>query len=309
MDALDLRLLRAMFATGMPGGAGPDGLKPAALADALGVSAPTVRERLQRMEASGAIERYALRPSLAALGLAGSAFLVTVGESRKAEVKPRLEGLEAVGGYLDFFGGEMLVVTPWRDPADKEARLRVVERLVDARPHTELERFPLAQTKRALDAKDWRLVQALAPDARRPLAEVAEEMRLTAKSVKTRFDRLVAERAVVVFPVLDRARLDGVLAAHLVVRLAPGAKAHGVANALVAALGESVLFGWIPSRSDFSVFDVVVAASSPAGIEARREAATRVAGVASVAALVPCGGYDNEEGLAAEVARRAKAAE
>jgi DNA-binding Lrp family transcriptional regulator len=311
LDDLDLGILRTMVGFPPPPGAGnrwsPAFLKAPYIARALGVSTPTVKERIARMEASGVIDCYMLRPHPREFDWEWCALLYRLPEEDKPRSVQALQGAEGVIAMLDFFGTFLQVVVVHRDAQDLEARLARYAEVTGGQPAYVLYRpQPPVRRGKPLGPMDWRILQALARDARRPLPDVAEELGLTARTVKNRFDRMAREQRFLIFPALERSLMSGLVFCNLLVVMQPGApRAH--AAAVVNALDGHYLFAWLPPGHHVAHFDMGVYGPSMGDVEKLRERVQPMAGVAQCVVLVPCGGYDNPGIIVGEIARRAAA--
>jgi Lrp/AsnC family leucine-responsive transcriptional regulator len=133
LDAVDRRLLGLLQ---------KDGRVPVArLAEAVGLSAPPVHERLRRLEAAGVIKRYAAILDPGRLGLGMTVYVsVTLALHREGSVKRFREAVRAVPAVLECHhttgAADFLLRVIVRDTADYEhlvlntlTRLPGVERL------------------------------------------------------------------------------------------------------------------------------------------------------------------------------------
>src|SRR3990170_8059123 len=195
MDSLDLRIVREMGFR--PYGTRPQDpmrFKPSYLAKRTGVEPETVKARLARMEDAGFIRFYQMYPNFRHFGLHGSAYLFRVpDDDRKAEAIEKVEPIEGLVEIHDFFGPEMCVDVSHRGPEDLSRKLRLLAEFTgDAAPIPFYER-QMPSVRRALTPLDWRILKALRRRGRRPLAEVADEVGVSLRTVRRRFDRMAAE--------------------------------------------------------------------------------------------------------------------
>lgn len=269
-----------------------DALRPSFIAERLGLTVQTVKDRIARLEEAGVIEGTRLLPHPGLLGLHPHLSLWRLDEARKARALTDLHAVEEVIGLLDFFGPDFYVFMAFRSPTERESRKRLVAALTGASHVLDLPRPLPPAPARAPTPLDWRVMAAFAEDARRPVAEVAAELGVTPRTVRNRLDRLARDGAVAWLPIVDRTRLEGLVLAHLLVRLGAAGDAGATARAVASALGDRLLYAATPGEEGRH-FDAGVYGRSAADVERLRATAAAVPGVAEARTLVPCGAFDN----------------
>jgi len=287
MDSLDLKIVREMGFR--PYGSHPQNLeafKPSYLAKRTGVEPETVKARLAQMEKSGFIQFYQVYPNFRHLGLQGSAYLFRVpDDDRKAEAIQKVEPIEGLVEIHNFLGPEMCVDVSHRGPEDLSRKLRLLAEFTgDAAPERIYERH-MPSVERTLTPLDWRILKALRYKGRRPLAEVADEVGVSPRTIRRRFDRMAGEGSFFVVPAIDPGKAPGILLYELLFHLNPDA-AESVPGQVLRMLDDRYLYHYVPSSKALGNFDVLLYAESSGETEEVRQKVRSLPGVAKVTALV-----------------------
>lgn len=249
----------------------------------LEVHGNTVKRRLARMHEQGILHGIHLLPEIGLMGLDAGLY-----EFRFANAREKLIGMDHLNsrwatqerpGTLDtytFVGnlGWAGVVTHAGDDLDsfaedlgKEAgavECRMVEHRgwdVDHDAVTDLDR---------------RIMRVLHMDALRPLVDVAEEVGVTPRTVRTRLRRLAAVRAFMILPYFSPARIEGLIPFMLVARTSGPEPANALFNELPEAIYRSTATARRPH--------LVMAAVDSQEMDEMVVRAETVAGVADVEA-------------------------
>jgi DNA-binding Lrp family transcriptional regulator len=287
MDALDVRIVRAMGILPYTRREhGTDALKPARIAAAVGVTAETVRERVQRLERRGVIEGYEAIPNLRHFGLEAAAYLyIPRDESRRGRLRQAVTTVEGVLELTYFVGAAVCVDLSFQTPGQRERRLRALSEVTGDEAPAAFFGWSFPHVDRELTPVDWRILQALRHDARRSLVEVAEGLGLNYRTVKRHHDRMAKEGSFFVRPILNPARDEGLVPAGLLFFFAPGAAADVPAR-ILQAFDDEYVFGSPLASSAAGNFDVLVFGRSARHVEEMRQRGAALPGVARVEALV-----------------------
>jgi DNA-binding Lrp family transcriptional regulator len=284
VDELDLRILAATgFALWGYQAAGFEALSTSTIAEQVDRSPETVRRRLRDMEQDGVIRGYQVSPSFRHLGLAGEALQLELDD------EPPLEDLELVDGVAaasDFVGPPLLVLLGYRGSTERDRRVHHVTETLGAEDPTTIARLERRAPERELTDLDWRIVRALRGDAKRGPGEVADEVGVTARTVRRRRQRMVDDGALHVAPVVAVEEITGAVPFNLVARHAPDQRAEA-RNRLTKRFEDRVL--GVPERWPMTGRRVVLFlhASSIAEVDRLRAQAEEVAGVEAATTLIP----------------------
>lgn len=187
MDERDFRILASLFEDARQ--------SYRALGRRVGLTAPAVRERLQRLESVGILRGFWVRPEGALFDLADCIFLfggpVSDGQARTALtqpdvawVAPKIDGGASVGVWT-------------KDPEASEQNLvRVLGQRPSGRTISPPIRLPV------VTRLDWRILGALIDDPRRPLQDLCQATHLSTKTVRKRLSALLRSGGVAISPVL-----------------------------------------------------------------------------------------------------------
>lgn len=289
MDELDLRLLATMgYVPWSPTARDPDRLRPTRLADELDVTPETVRDRLDDLEAAGVIQSWEVYPNPRHCGLELGGWALQ--PASRARVREELSELLLLDGVLEVFtyrGPFVALALAYADQAQRDRRLRLVSgRLGDGQPVHVIDP-PMPSVDRELDGIDWRVIEALRGQARRPLSEVADRVDRSYRTVKRRFDRMSREGSLFVVPRVDLSRVAGLLPFTLVLTVSdPPAE---MAEEARGVLGERVLHELVPPDEEARMLVVGAWAATVAEMEAVREEVDELAGVERARALLSAG--------------------
>lgn len=299
-----MRILREM-GVGPPGARRVGEFRPAAIGRALGVTHQTVKDRVRAMEAEGIIEGYLVVPNIHALGGAFAPWLYSIDEREKPRALAALERVPRVMGYLDFLGPSFYVTAVHEAHESREDVAEEIERAIGKRPERGLIRH-VPEPARAYTLLDLRILGAMMQDARASHAALAERVGVTARTVKNRVDRMRRDKLCITVPHVDRANLPGFVFVHYMVDLAPGREREGT-DAFLERFRDEVLFACTTTDRRHPFFDAGLCLRSASEVEARRQEAAALPGVASVVALVPRRGWDRFDYLHGLFRRRVDA--
>jgi DNA-binding Lrp family transcriptional regulator len=162
------------------------------LADKLNLSANAVHKRIQSLVEMGVIRKFTTKISLAALqalvvilygrseaesvanlheklGTHGSIYWVTLGGGNYMIIGAYLRGMQEVELLVDYIKKEAILPNPGIG-------------LMPSAPTTVL----LSSSQKTLHTLDRQIIYALSNDSRKPISDVAEEVGVTAKTVRRR---------------------------------------------------------------------------------------------------------------------------
>ncbi len=287
MDPLDVKIIRTMGLR--PYGHSPQGtdrLKPSYIAARLGVEPETVKARLARMEKTGFIRFYQVYPNFRHFGLRASAYLFRIpDEDRKSEAIRRVEPIDGLVEIHNFLGAEMCVDLSYKAPLDLSKKLRLLADITgDAGSVHFYDRY-MPEVERPLTALDWRILKALRYRARRPLADVAKETKVSLKTVRRRFDGMAEEGSFFIVPAVDPGKAAGIILYELLFYTNPDADRVTV-DRILEKCAERYIYHYVPASQALGNFDVLLYAESTGEIEEMRLRGREVSGVARVSALV-----------------------
>jgi len=264
----------------------PEVLRPSYIAKRLRVGPETVKAHLARMEASGFIRFYQVYPNFRHLGVASAAYLFRVpDDDRKAAAMERLQPIDGLVEVHNFLGAEMCVEVTYRAQHDLSKKLRLLAEFTGDGNPTRFYDRDMPPVSRALTRSDWRIVKALRYRGRRPLTEVGDELGMSARTVRRRYDRMMREGSMFIGPAVDPSRAPGTVLFELLFYTTPQADASAPQRVL-RTYEDRYLYHYVPASPTLGNFDVLLAADSTSDIEAMRQRGRLIPGIAKVSALV-----------------------
>ena len=192
MDTTDMKLIMMLSANSR--------LSYAQLAENLSLSVNAVHKRIQLLLEIGVIKKFTAKISL----YASNAIIVFIsGVSELPSVQDLPEKLKRQGSiyWLAMGGGKYLFIganlknisdlAPLLDYVKTEAGIKEPTARIMAAP-------PIAPPKspETLSDLDLRIIRSLKDDARKPIADVAEELKVSAKTVRRRLDRMTQQNLI-----------------------------------------------------------------------------------------------------------------
>jgi DNA-binding Lrp family transcriptional regulator len=308
VDALDVRIVRTMGIRPYERWPkSPDVLKPAHIARTLGVTVDTVKDRIRRMEAAGVIAGYQVMPNLRHLGLTGAAFLFRVpAMEAKDRVVDEAQTTEGLLELHDFQGPAMCVDLVYSSPEALQGRLDALAKSTgDAAPLKFYDR-DMPPAPRPLTRLDWRILRAMRGRARAPLADIAAEVGVSARTAKRHHDRMAAEGAFFTYPLLDPSKAPGMVMFELLFWLRADA-GRGTANRILKAFDDRQVYSYVPASPPLGSFDLLLFADSVAQVDALRRQGEAIEGVARCEAWMFRGFHDRSAWLDRAIEERAEA--
>ncbi len=305
MDELDIRIIRSMGIRPYAARAkNPDALKPAHIAKQVGSTVNTVKSRIARMEASGVIAGYRLMPNLRHFGLTGAAYyFASPPDDRKG---PAIEGIMELGGGLelhDFLGGGFCVDFTYTDEAALDKALVELRRITDEDEPIKFYDRDMPPVGRALTSLDWRILRALRSNATRSLDDVGAELRVTGRTVRTRYARMASEGSFFSVPMLDPSKAEGLFLFEILLYIEDG-KFESASQEILTNLNDSHVYAYVPSSPELGHLDVLLFARSTGQVEELREQAAAIAGVERAEAWLFRGLHDHSTWMDAAIDAR-----
>lgn len=307
VDLLDLKIIRTMGIR--PYGQrpqNPDVLRPSFLAKRLHVEPETVKAHLARMEAAGFIRFYQAYPNFRHLGIASTAYLFRVpDDDQKAASLERLQPIDGLVEIHNFLGAEMCVEVTYRAEHDLTKKLRLLAEFTGDSEPTRFYDRDLPPVPQPLTRLDWRIVKALRYRGRRPLAEVADEVGVSPRTARRRYDRLMKEGSMFIAPTVDPSKAPGTILFELLFYTTAEADESTVQRVL-QTYDDRYLYHYVPASPTLGNFDVLLATDSTGDIEALRQRGRLIPGIEKVSALVFRGWSEYTDWIDAAIEERLK---
>jgi DNA-binding Lrp family transcriptional regulator len=304
VDAIDVRLLRAMgmraFET-WPRAV--ERFRPAYLAEATGVAPETVKERMARLASEGVLAGFEIYPNARHLGLEQTTFHLRMDPTAKEAAVRDLAAVDGFVGVYDFLGHDLCIDILYHGPQDLDRKLRLVATLTNQDDTVRFYDRVFPDPARALGALDWRIVQALRGNARRPLDEVAAQVGVSVKTVRRRLVAMMREGAVDIVADVRLGRVPNLVVFNLVLYL-QDPRNKEVIQRILRAYDDRFFYAWQPPSRRFGSYHVTLFATRNAEIEEMRRAAEDLPGVERAEVMIPHGGTYRGEWLDEAMAER-----
>jgi DNA-binding Lrp family transcriptional regulator len=210
----------------------------------LGVDEETVRNRINRLKSSGFLLGWRLAPNPTLLGrVLSSLFLEYSNPGAKEDAIPRLAKMDGVINIASIYD-KSLTLTLF-DDLEQNASKTVAATGMSEGPMT-TPGLGLEPSKFRMTQLDWEIAKLLLKDADKNLAEVAKQIRVSARTVKRRLNAMMNESAVFIMPIVDLRKAEGV-SYQLVVNSEDGKKSE--LARLVASRIDNLVFTASDSRN------------------------------------------------------------
>lgn len=308
MDALDAQILREFGIE--PFTSWPRrkvGLKLANVARKMDRNLQFVKDRVERMESDGVIRGYRVFPNLRQIGLDFTTFIWPTTLVPDKEQLSRLGTVDGFVGVVWSLDSCLCVDLTHSGSAEQKRRLELIGQLlgVDNNPELLFDR-PFPETSRRLSPLDWRIIGATVDDARRPLTNVAEEVGVTAKTVRSRFNTMWDEGSIDTHAMLDFERMSGLFPFAMSFWFDEGTS--GTAQRVVDHFADRMLDIIETPTGGYCSFQLRVFAYTPAEVQALVREAIALDGVDKVEPFVATGAYYNDRWLEELLSRQIESA-
>jgi DNA-binding Lrp family transcriptional regulator len=284
MDDVDHGILKAVgFEPFVQGARDPYPWRPSVLAKRAGTSPRLAKDRLLRLERAGVIEGFDLMPNPALLGFQVRQLCYRFqGRGKKAEALAKLRLMEGVIGWWDFLSAWATVVVAYKSQGELDRKLALLKELLGQdEPETYLEVKPPATT-RLPTRTEWRILQALRGDARKPVAQIAGETGVSSKTVQRSIQRLAKEGAIDMFARLSPQSIDHMLLCMLRLKV-DESKAREAIGGVHDRFPQSAWYQCgHPIFEDGLHYDYVAAPRTPTALRDLLDSASKLPGILDV---------------------------
>lgn len=237
MDEVDLQILRKLVWRPDDSADAARGiLGPWDIARELAVHGSTVKRRLEAMHEAGLVKGLRVLPHFDLLGIRGALFLFSFPnvEAKKKGFQwmltKRRPGPPFFLARIDsFVGNEASCAITAFAGANLELLAQEIADEMGAVSWTLLEHETWPFQVEKVTELDKRLLQALHGDALRPISEIATELGVTPKTVRSRLRHLAKAHAFQIVPDMSPARVRGLIPHAILIRPRPGGHQQAVA--------------------------------------------------------------------------------
>lgn len=265
MDAIDVGLVRALSLRPHGPPISARALLPSSLAAALGIQPDTAKARLNRLRAQGILLGVEAYPNLTHLARKASAYMLKfAGDTEKRNALPGiLAGCEVLE-LRDFLGGHLFVDFAYTGETHLTRQLDLLRAATGTEPAWYYDR-EMPRGAPAPTPLDWRIIKALRGDGRRRARDIADDLGVTARTVRRRRQLLSDAGSLYLVPRLDLSRTPGLLCCELLLRLREGG-GPALMRKISETLQDHLLYAHVPTDGRVWNYSLLLAASTPAEI-------------------------------------------
>jgi len=250
---LDLRILRALIREAYPHASRSilndrKALRKSfrSMAKELGVDQATMRRRMRKFQEQRILKGWYLGvdPGLREQNVAHVWFRVG-DESAKEGLIESILLVPDVERVLNYLGQEIRVVLTCRKGSDPATTLKRLGRLAD--PNAILYRQDIVKIPvRQVDKTDWEIIGSLRQDPWKPYSAIAQELRVSVRTVKRRVTRLSEDGTIHMQPIINLKAIPGILPGELAVEY-ESPESRAAANERITSYLKDVLILAHPS--------------------------------------------------------------
>jgi len=162
------------------------------LADMTDMSVSAIHKRIKRLEGDGFINAYIARPSFIALKY----LLVLIFGTSNAKSMDALSkeiGQHESIFYIGITGGKYIYISAFlRDISELQEYSTYVSNTAQiSEPTIGIVNMPYLTIPEPLTSVDYKILKTLNKDARKPITDIADDVGLSAKTVRKRLDRMI----------------------------------------------------------------------------------------------------------------------
>jgi DNA-binding Lrp family transcriptional regulator len=187
MDEIDLIILKKLLENAR--------LTYRELADMNNMSVSAIHKRIKKLEEDGIITAYIAQPSVIALKCL---FILIFGTSKAKSmdaISKELGQHESIR-FVGIAGGKFLYITAYlKDISELQDYSAYVSKTAYiSEPTIGIINVPYLTTPEPLTSIDYKILKTLNRDARKPITDIADDIGLSAKTVRKHLDRMVENK-------------------------------------------------------------------------------------------------------------------
>jgi len=255
MDTLDTRIIRQMLESKATSPIDSSVRKSiSSIARKLNVDENTVKNRIDRLKRSGFLRGWwlGINPNLVGQKMAQLWFDVK-SSTTKQEVIEKISLIPGVAVIKDLFGSSLTIAFYYEGEKTLKKTTELVSSIAGSTAITcANEPFPIC--KITLSNEDLRIISSLQKDPLKPITDIANELELSAKTVKRRITRLIEGDALYLVADLNPRYLSGGIACGLLV-FYNDPKPRFLEEEILTYLGDQLIFANLddPGHGYFAV--------------------------------------------------------
>lgn len=189
MDKFDLIIIRKLLENSR--------LTYRELAEIINLSVSAVHKRIKNLEDDGVINKYIARPSVIALKCL---WVLIYGNSNAkfTDIVSKELGQHESIKFVGTAGGNFLYITAFlRDISElQDFSVYVSATAQISKPTVAIINIPYMTTPEYLSKIDYKIIKSLNKDARKPISDIADDVGLSAKTIRKRLDYMIENKLV-----------------------------------------------------------------------------------------------------------------
>jgi DNA-binding Lrp family transcriptional regulator len=208
MDDIDLSIIKMLSENGR--------LPYEIIAKNTGLTGNAVRNRVQKMMEKGVIDRFFLCVNPTSLGYNIVIAIFEQGDNDAAF--EQLKGLDNTMFVVNALNGVGAAVFTFKEEDWSERVRKIFSKVKSASLFSAfLYQKPSAATQ--MGKIDWGIAESLKDDVRKPVHDIANELRISAKTVKKHLDKLTEEGILQPMALIQPMKMEGIIPYYLLIEL------------------------------------------------------------------------------------------
>jgi DNA-binding Lrp family transcriptional regulator len=227
----------------------------ASVAERAGVDEETVRRGLQRVQQFGILQGWQLVLNSHLIGHeSASIVLETDDVERKPTAISQIKLIQGVVFIFDFHGNGLQVVVYYNGEKDLARKIQLIGSIFGSKEEPMHWKGGLPSCDLDLKKIDWQIIKAMQKDPRRRLAEIANEIKVSTRTVKRRLTVLTDGNAFFSVPRLNIAKAPGVNCRFIV--FCPDENKKRRVDELIRSRPERIVFAHTGAKQ-YSAFTIL----------------------------------------------------
>jgi len=255
LDRLDVKLVREL-SQGRNVGLVWGDINPAyrEMANRLGVSKETVRDRVEKMRSSGVLKVFPIQVNPELLGLDLGALLVDVpATASRRDLLGKLTLLEGILLTVSHVGSSIGMIFYYEDEPSLKKKIELISKICGATA-ADFTTIPHPHCTASLSTMDWKIVSALQKGRSGRASRISAELGISERTLRRRLKRLVDGWAVSTLISTDVAPLRGMVVANLMIHYTSQKLRQEADTRLLNDLDEYTFFPGL--WTDYSVYSL-----------------------------------------------------
>jgi DNA-binding Lrp family transcriptional regulator len=175
----------------------------------LGVDEETVRNRIKFLKDSGFLRGWRLVPHPSLMDRESTfLFLELEDEESKRKSIPQLTKMDGIVNIASIYGNSLLITL--FDDSNKSSAKKITDLGMKATPFvTPGMTMPRPMTFK-MKATDWQILALMLRDAEKETGEIAQELKISARTVRRRLSEMLSTRAIFMMPIVNLKKAGGI---------------------------------------------------------------------------------------------------